>query len=117
MEYNFHKSVTIPGQTLPLRELLHRFTNGVPISDNLERQGTYDFSEPFSVSHMPTDVDFAIGHDANEIDITIAYQKADRGKRFIMSNKEKNPNQSISDKVDDKDSNLVNTAPENNAGE
>lgn len=90
MEFNYHKSVTIPGQTMPLRELMHRFTNGVPISENLERQGTYDWSQPFSATHMPTDADFAIGHDANEIDITIAESKARRAKEFIAKAK-KNP--------------------------
>ena len=90
MEYNYHKSVTIPGQTMPLRELMHRFTNGVPISDNLERQGTYDWSQPFSPSNMPTDEDFSVGHDANEIDITIAESKARKAKEFIAKAK-KNP--------------------------
>ena len=78
MEYNKHKSVTIPGQAMPLRELLHRFTNGVPISDNLERQGTYDFAKPFTPNAMPTSDMFNIGHDVNEIDITIAAEKARR---------------------------------------
>lgn len=79
MEYNRNKSVTIPNQVMPLRELLHRFTNGVPISDNLERQGTYDFSSPFDPSKMPTDEAFMVGHDVNEIDITIVEAKARRG--------------------------------------
>lgn len=79
MEYNRNKSVTIPNQVMPLRELLHRFTNGVPISDNLERQGTYDFSSPFDPNKMPSDETFMVGHDVNEIDITIAEDKARRG--------------------------------------
>lgn len=90
MEINRHKSVTIPNQVMPLRELLHRFTNGIPISDDLERQGSYDWSKPFDPNNMPNDDDFSVGHDANEIDITIAESKARRAKEFIAKAK-KNP--------------------------
>lgn len=86
MEYNYQKSVTIPHQVLSLKEIVHRFTNGVPISDNLERQGTYDFATSFDPNNMPTDDDFNLGHDCNEIDITIAEMKSRRHKDFIDHN-------------------------------
>lgn len=110
MEYNKHKSVTIPNQVMPLRELLHRFTNGVPIGENLERQGSYDFSSPFTPSKMPTDCDFDIGHDANEIDITIAHAKAERGKSNFINQQKQKQQSSKSDKVEDNVSDSLNTA-------
>lgn len=102
MEYNNHKSVTIPNQVLPLRELLHRFTNGVPISDDLQRQGSYDFSKPFTKEKLPTPDLFDIGHDANEIDITIAEAKARNGKSYFSNNKPKpQSDEENKDKKDD----------------
>lgn len=103
MEINRHKSVTIPNQVIPLRELLHRFTNGIPISDDLERQGSYDWSKPFDPNNMPNDDDFSVGHDANEIDITIAQSKARRAKNIIAKAKKisETPKPSNEDEVNE----------------